>query len=350
MINTKPLAYFLLSSLLYSCSQDNVKNDEKLTNVTYEDFGELITLKGEVVNNDSLGNPHDIYCTDNELIFIDISQDNLVQTYSKDGMTKLSENVHSGTGPNESIICSMLQILDSQILAYDLMSQSLKAYDRNIFVKQDNVKPIKDIHLKEDAAYILKTRSKDYITMSHAHNETLLCLYDSLFNRKDISVAYPYLDETSELDDRALRHHYIHKAYYDEYNDKIVVMYYLADMIDIYDSNLNLLSRVHGPDNYSPKMIFVNNMYAAKIGKTYQCICGGYLTQNYIWALYDGNVFTDEDFPVGFDRIITYDYSGKPKNIYKLDIPILFFCVDEKNRTIYAIANHPDPCIIKFIF
>ena len=46
--------------------------------------------------------------------------------------------------------------------------------------------------------------------------------------------------------------------------------------------------------------------------------------------------------------IYVYDWLGKLVMRYDLDVPVSCFCVDEKHKVFYGIANLPDPTLVKF--
>jgi len=45
---------------------------------------------------------------------------------------------------------------------------------------------------------------------------------------------------------------------------------------------------------------------------------------------------------------LVFDYEGNPKYLFHLNLPIIGFCVDENSKAIFATANNPDRCVMKF--
>ncbi|MBQ8442360.1 MAG: hypothetical protein IJX29_03230 [Bacteroides sp.] len=46
--------------------------------------------------------------------------------------------------------------------------------------------------------------------------------------------------------------------------------------------------------------------------------------------------------------ILVYDWAGKLLKTCQLDVTITKFCVDEDEDVVYAVANIPEPTIVRF--
>ena len=72
------------------------------------------------------------------------------------------------------------------------------------------------------------------------------------------------------------------------------------------------------------------------------------LSDSRIYALYSGRLYSEQGWYCQY--IHAYDWEGNLKEQYQLDVPIIFFCVDESARRIYGIAAQPNPELVQFAF
>ena len=73
------------------------------------------------------------------------------------------------------------------------------------------------------------------------------------------------------------------------------------------------------------------------------------VSDNYVYALYSGRTFAEYKLECQLgESIRVYDWHGNLKKEYRLDVPVLNICVDEKGKRIYAFANIPDPTLVYF--
>jgi hypothetical protein len=132
------------------------------------------------------------------------------------------------------------------------------------------------------------------------------------------------------------------RLYYNEVREKIFVTYTYTDLFDIFDNDLNLISRVYGPECFPPLLVDKND-YWSVTDETKTSTVSSCLTENFIWVLYCGDKMGSPQ-----DRILVFDYEGNPKYLFHLNLPIIGFCVDENSKAIFATANNPDRCVMKF--
>ena len=125
-------------------------------------------------------------------------------------------------------------------------------------------------------------------------------------------------------------------------------MYVYTDVIDIYDGNYNLISRIHGPERFMPELIQNGNQFAVSPDITKFAYVRGCVSENAIWVLfYNDHPKKGSDL---LDVILCFDLSGNPLKMYKLDMPIMSFCVNEKEKCIYGISEAPERCVTKYYF
>ena len=73
------------------------------------------------------------------------------------------------------------------------------------------------------------------------------------------------------------------------------------------------------------------------------------VSDDFVYALYSGRTFVEYKLEKWLgESIRVYDWHGNLKKEYRLDVPVLNICVDEKGKRIYAFANIPDPTLVYF--
>jgi len=120
------------------------------------------------------------------------------------------------------------------------------------------------------------------------------------------------------------------------------------DMIEIYDSNLTLLNRIQGPDGIFPKVKEVNDRVRRE-GVSREGYFFPVVTNEYIYVLYDGREY-DVENPSRYlrDKLLVFDWNGKPVKYYQLSEGIFHFDIDEENGILYGITDYPEFHIVSF--
>ena len=336
----------ILLTFLVCCTQNKIHDRVYFT---YKDFRTPIELKGEILHAEILWKPRAIYCIDSALVILDEKYgDYFVQVYNKENFNLIAENIPKGIGPNESISCWSLQINSDYVWAFDVQTRKIKAYSRDDLLTKTDVIPYKTVEFDELHLTIASLSNKTFVATSITDTENLLSLYD--FNGKksnSINTSYPQLDiEHGAIDKKRL---FENRILYSEKNNKIIVLYVYTDIIDIYDENLNLLSRIQGPDHFMPELGLRGDFVHIVKGKTKFAYNQGFLTSTEIWTLYNGSS-PDETGIKYPDKIFVFDFNGKPLRSYNLNYPIHSFCIDEKNKILYGLSENIEGGIIKFDF
>jgi len=341
----KTIPSLILLTLCIGCTQNKVADTIYFT---YKDFGQPIELKGEILDTENLWKPSRIYFSDSVFVAIDnLYGDYFVPIYSKD-INLIAENVPKGIGPNESINCWTLQINADYIWAFDMQTQKITAYPKEDFLTTTNVVPYKTVTFNDATVGIVSLSNKTFVASCLTDTENLLSVYD--YNGvKNNAIKSPYpplkVEEADRINNKRL---FENRILYNEKNNRIVVLYVYTDLIEIYDENLNLLSRIYGPDHFMPELGLRGTFVHTVRGKTKFAYNPGYLTSNEIWALYYGvSPEPEMEYP---RRLFVFDYNGKPLRSYHLEYPISSFCIDEDTHTLYGLSESPETCIVKFIY
>ena len=332
----------MLLMLLVSCEQGGI---EDAVRISFKDFRNPIELKGEILPVETLWKPGNIFFSDSVLLVIDNSYgDHFVLIYDKE-LNQIAEQVPKGIGPNESVVCWNLQMIAGDIWAFDLQTNQMKAYLKDDFLTKSHIAPHNTVTLKQQHISVALLSNKNFVS-NNANTNHLLVLYDSVGIKINSRYAsYPNfstVDHNNKQKDLLFEN----RVVYSEKQKRIVVLYRYTDLMDIYDEDLKLISRVHGPDQFLP-VLTPDGSLTRETRRSYNI---GRLTSDEIWALYEeGNYIPSSPPWVLYpDKILVFDFSGKPLRSYHLDHRLLSFCVDEVNRIIYGLTELEEYTIVKF--
>ncbi|MCQ2973339.1 MAG: TolB-like 6-bladed beta-propeller domain-containing protein [Bacteroidales bacterium] len=337
--------YIIIAIFICSCNSEN-NLDKSIKNITYDDFQSIENLDYEIVNLDSIWKPTQIFIEDNNLILIDKSQENFAQVFDFETKLKKCENITFGVGPNESLDCWSLQIMKDYILSFSIQTNQLMKYSKKDFLEKSHICNIATYEAKDyyPTAMVLLSNN-NLVGASHIDTSNTITLFDSLGNKIDKHTPYPILESSKNYKDIENKFAFQNRIYYNDSNERIVVPYAFTDIFDIYDNDLNLISRVHGPIGFEPLMVERDNFLSPNSSTKRSCVlcC---LTKKYIWCCYyEGKTAPDNPIP---NQILVFDYEGNPFKVFNLNIDIYGLAVDEENNSIYAIAETPEFSIVKF--
>ena len=328
--------------LVVGCTSVRLEDDAMGKKASYSDFGGITELHGEVFDLDTVWRPTKLFLADSLLCLIDRTCDRQVQIFSKNNRGKVGENIPYGIGPNESLSCWTLQIGNNNVHSFDLTAGEIRSYNKNSFLLKNDASYDRSVSIG-GAADIVALKNGNYVAYCLSEDKTLLELYDSSGSKLNVHTDFPKMSIGQSFSDYQMKRCFETRLYYNEKNDRIFVTYSYTDLFDIYDSNLKLLHRIHGPDQFIPEFKGDDIDIAPTQNTKYSSVCSC-LTDNYIWVLYFGSNTLDSFA----DKVLVFDYQGNPKKVYHLDIPILGIAADESEKTIYGIAEHPEFCVIKF--
>ena len=126
-------------------------------------------------------------------------------------------------------------------------------------------------------------------------------------------------------------------------------------MLEIYNSRMELECRVQGPEQFGPELgirtVEGRSSHYLQPGVSKFSYINGVLTDSEIWTLYMGGMPTGEgDDGKLRQTLLVFDYEGHPLRHYELDRPVTAYAVDEQERCIYALVEHPDVAVVRFAY
>jgi hypothetical protein len=292
----------------------------------------------------------------NLLVILEMKGDYLAKAYTLDSLRFLKYFVKKGEGPKEQLTALTLQYKAREKLVYisDLRKKRIFAYSVESLKDTSAVSvPVSSISVYTN--YLRRPLILD--------NDRIVELRTS-FNIDSIGVLNFYNQKGEFLFYKGTYPAIAHPDRYTPYEwhevfmgclsqsadgSKIILNYYTCDVLDLYDTTGNLLTRIQGPDNFDPDlyrqslaggtaMTFGKN---GKLGYTGQA-----KMKDELLVLYDGNSAKRKDYHV--DRLLHFDKELKPSTIFKLDSPIFAFDIDWNTRTLYGLTHKVEGSIVTF--
>lgn len=137
-------------------------------------------------------------------------------------------------------------------------------------------------------------------------------------------------------------------------SDRIIICYYMTDLIEVYNEKVNLIKRIHGPDQ------FFSHFKEYSEGEISSSISVKSLNRDAYFSpesagdgfmvLYNGGYIDDPNHSVFCDKLFSFNWDGEPNVIYNLDDPIFTFSVDSDNKKIYGISETPEFHIVEYSY
>lgn len=340
----------LLGVLLVSCSQEK-KVYTDATTVVCEDFQEVLDLKAETVQLDSvLMTPIQMQVYDSILMVMNGRDTKMVHVLDINAKKKRAEHISIGQGPNEMLIPRFVENDGRSVQLSDLQSSVIVKYDFQDFLKEEEPAFVERIRLKKRAFGEVRLLGDNYVSPSR-NPSFLLYEFDKRGEVIDSIGRYPEVGwkptDVEKIDMYAF-------SFVTNLKDRIAVCYNWTDLIDIYDNTGKLLKRIHGPKHFiskfkevrDGKVITTMSIKEEKRDAYFAPINMG----DEFWVLFSGKSESEEGYSILANQIYVYGWDGAPRKIINLDQGIFSFTVDRKNHKIYGVSDTPEFHVLAFSY
>lgn len=297
-----------------------------------------------------LASPGGIQQIGDELLIIDFRSDSLFHRVHVPRREYLGQYGQRGQGPEDFIHPVSLNPYGRNALCcYDQGTRRLKVIERDSLT-----------HRLHNSTLLTCNGPWNFDVIPFGEGRFVVqgCIQDSLFAVIDgdgepvcLAGEYPYRDVT----ERSLNPHFRAMAYQGPFritpSGKMAFAAASSKIMYIYRLEQNRLQPVNIQaewySDYMPEsnkgggfsVVFKSSVVA------YRDLS---LSDSRIYALYSGRLYREKGWYCQY--IHAYDWEGNLKEQYQLDVPIIFFCVDESARCIYGIASQPNPELVQFEF
>jgi hypothetical protein len=256
-----------------------------------------------------------------------------------------------GQGPDEFIHPFSLQYInDSTMGSYDILGKKFGEISLSTCSEPARVKTVKfDDNMN---ARVIKTAYNQYIGTG-VYPDGMYIMFDSSGTKIKSFFEYPFENASEKSIKNQLRAMaYQGKIASNLSNTRFVYGANSADIIYFYDienSNIRFIRKIENRFcEYVPEE--QNGSFGSAIKTTNRHgFVDIYATDQHVYALYSGKTYNEyrEQIFAG-DRLRIYDWSGDLLAEAALDVPCKFLCVSPDDETMWAIAEIPEPTIIRF--
>ena len=355
----------LLFITLTACQPNHQTFDSDLVSIdipqtdcfTEEAFGESVTLTSEPFNDSVLHAPRNLAIIGNKLFTVDISSstDTLVRFYTLPGKQYGGYVYLKGQGPLElispSAVCASAD--SSSFWVYDtarqlfigqplslLQTEKPKTMDDCMFLSvPDSLKGGTDDMMWLDDKRILLS------DLIHYKERFYIATPDS--NDWQVqAVTNPKLHFKDTFDDNILADIFSTRKCITPDHRRVVLAGRYLDLLEIYDSQGNLLHLIKGPED-GFKFEFdtersVTNHVLVKSRESRRAYLAVKATSDKIYALYSGKTKEDKEHYSYSRRLYVFSLDGQPLHRFQLDVPIIDFVVDEAAGMLYAASDNAE--------
>jgi len=346
------LSIILIGILSVSCvNKDTTQFDSELQNRTFQkaDFRDKISLKAELFVFDDLGLPVRITVSEeeNKLFITSTGFDYWGRVFDLKTGRFLGEFSKKGQGPGELITGLDIQVLSDQGLV--AMNGALNSRVDLFLLDEVNSNskplPVNSYNLKGLSVQQPKILNKDLLVdFKSSYKEgpkKRLKIVSSEGEVKHVFGDYP--DEMAlETDIKHISE--VFKANLNLSNSRsfIGIAYAYTDVIEIYNSQKDLIVRLWGPDQFESTLLAANLGGGASSVSPTKNSRNAFgipvLDDENLMVLYDGRSVLEEGYHQ--NEVLWFGIDGTPKYILSLDVPIFAFDVDWKNMIMYGLTHN----------
>lgn len=355
----KNIVWIIIIILSSSSCSDKSNELVKISNAkhfTDNDIKEINKVNGEIFNDKFIGYPVRVIAIDTFLIAIDMKKDTIFHLFSTKSKSYLGNFISRGNGPDELITCSSITPSNKPryFWAFDISSRKFTEYSIDSFFT-NNKKSDKTIDFNKIKSELVGISQPQWISDS-----TLICnslfkcnerffIFDKELNLKK-KVYNNNINIYNKFPDNVLGDIFSTFMSVKPDKSKIAIAGRYLDLLEIYDSDGNLLVMTKGPTkdfNFQFDIeSSLNRGSMVKLPETRRGYIGIKTTNNCIYLLYSGKERKNPNHYSYSNILYTFDWNGNPLNKYELDAQVASFEIDEKENKIYAL--HPDAYIITY--
>ncbi len=341
------LIIILLIAFNINCSK---KGEDKISDLSnsfdISSFSDKRNLSGKKLDLGLVFSPVSIFYQDSLLFISSINQDfNMPVFNSKENFKKLGEIISYGSGPDEMLSAADIDFVGpKEFWAHDVVSSNMKKFNLNILIDSISVN-MNDFVIFGGPILSVSYLNNDrfFTTTQDINPPSRFYAYDLNGNRLN-QYASSYPDYGQDLPITVKVDVFWAWPTVHPNREKFLIAYEYLDLLEIYDKDLRLQKRIHGPHQFLPdfdikerggypymQRIYERTKYA------YVSLCSN---ENMIFLLYgEGKTRSKEEgeAAIHYNHIVSIDWEGKPLGYYELDHGVTSIAVDWKERVIFGL-------------
>lgn len=336
--------------LVLSCNLDKDRY-EKAVMFELDDFKATKHLMSAKLEFDSLiMQPMDLIVYDSLLITVEVGKEKIFHVYNINQKTHINQCIGRGQGPEDMLQPEFMNCDEKTIRIIDLATSTVFEYELNDFITNQQPKPKKRTKLEKQIFLAVQQVNNKIMGCSYS-NEGRLYVFDLNGQKTNAIINYP--PSTIEQTNAEKTDAYYMKFITNNIN-KVVLCYYMTDLIEIYNLDGVLEKRLHGPEQFFSH--FKEYQDGKYVGASpikglnrdaYMCPRNA---GNEFFVLYNGGFIDAPNHTTSCNQIFSFTWDGTPQKIFNLDDPIFSFNVDSKNKRIYGISEIPEFHIVQYSY
>lgn len=299
-----------------------------------------------------IGSPVGILKDGDNLIVLDYQHDSLFHRVD------LAHNLYmgmfgaKGQGPDEFIYPSSLNRLDNGCFScYDVGKRELSRIC--LETDGDEVAYSRLFKYAQMQTFDIVPLSDCLFIVNGVMDGAMFSLIDNEGNVLSLSDEYPYKDDEEKNIPVRLRAMAYQGTLRVNSKDYFAYVTSSAKQVHLYKVEDGMIRKtgeiIDGYAHYKPDMNREGAYSVTHDGKFPECYIDLSVTDNYVYALYSGRTFSKYKLSVyEGETIFVFDWTGNLLKVYQLDVAVKKLCVDEDKQVIYAVANIPEPTIVRF--
>jgi hypothetical protein len=356
MLNQIPSKMIRLSCLfcflLIAC-KSKYPNNHYTIFFSFDDVHQTVYLSGKKHNVNNLFNPRSILNLEDYIVISERNGDTLLVIIDKEDLKFLRKTGIKGNGPGE--IGSPWALYNAEkknnFWVHSLTEKKMNKFDAtsSSFLPRENILFTGDMFL---ASNFLILDSSYMLTLVDGKERYIE--YSTTGNKIKSHGIWENLIE-QDLPSNVISSLYQGRLNVSPDKRYCVLACSLVDVLEILDRERDIILTIHGPINHLPEFKVDNSpgypMLAVNPLTAHYNYHNAVLTDGLIYAAFSGATSSEvNNYEKYINDIFTFDYQGKLKAHYHLDISISDFTVDEVNKKIYALSHDLQPNLVVFDF
>ena len=336
--------FLCVLSVFMSCTP---RLEEGTRTFGWSDIPAPVTLKGDSLAFDEIMmKPVRLAVVDSFLLLKNQHVERFFHVYNLKSRQKVGERISFGIGPEEMLDPMCVSMAGDSLGIVDKNKRIMDIYPDSRWLVSDTVSPVRRISFNELLVNPVCLPEVGIISSTTQSEEHKFVLFDFEGNCLSYFGDYPSAYKNSTVYEKLIA--FMGDMAVKPDGSRWVMSHKAMDMIEIYDSRLNLLHRIQGPDGIFPEVEETQNR--VRRPKTSR---EGYffpvVTDEYIYVLYDGRIY-DTESPTRYlrDKLLVFNWNGEPVKYYRLSEGIFHFDIDEENGVLYGITDYPEFHVVSF--
>lgn len=340
------MKYFCCLLILFfsSCSQNSNKNE-----------GFVINCQHKILFDDDeyiLGKPNSMALIDSVLIIVDSQTNPMLHLLNVKTGNPIGQFLSRGQGPDEYMKIGTLGRLNKDTLFFHDLNKRVCCF--LVLPKKENgeIQIIEAFKCAETAHNTLVPLTDASYIASGIYQEGRFCLLTDSGRTKKFWGTYPSRDDMEESVSNLIKSQaYMGQLSSSPANDKFVFHATAADMLSFYkyeNKEIRLIKDIQRslPDYKYGKDINEFLGTSRKKPITYLSVC---TTEKFVYLLYSGKTYMENQLKAfESNEIHVYDWNGERVKMLSLDIDIKEMVVSDDDSIMYAVADLPNPTVVKF--